>query len=728
MLGAVKKLYTKFFVPNSVVQWRENEAYTETDDYNSLAKNGYVRNIFVYRCIDYTAENFSQIKWGIYKKDPNGNQVLIEKHPLNRIFSMPNPETTWEQFVYYASANIDLAGNAYFKKTFFGNKVEWLYNLTPNDVQIKTGKEFQSVNTYIFRRQGEELVLPQNEVIHWKTYNPLDEIFGLSRVRVASLTVDQNNYGKEWNAKLVQNSGKADAVFIGKGLGMENAKQFQRHIDDKYSGPDRAGKPLVLGGEWTYQNIAMSMRDADWIKAQQMSQGDICTVFGVPSMLVGDSNNKTYKNYAEARRAFWDERILPLACRLKGVLQINLKEGLAPGEFVGFDISEIPAFSQNETELVERLKSADWLTVNEKRERMSLLPQDGEEYNLPMVMLTGRVNHGDLDADGGLDSAGSAENAQTGNNTNKDPKSVKTPKKSDKPEPEIREKKISGSTTVIVERKRKKAEADFKQGISQIFAIEQNKVMDAIDKVADPSAILLMAEIAIKDNRSKWIDGLVANVAKVAYEFAILTGKMIKSSNNKFSTENGLEDERLLALALLLDFESLDLEDLGTVESATVSQNISTLIKQYVVNNEVSGSVDSIENTTIKRVQAVIAAAVLAGFGPEEIKESVDNLYLTFQDGRTRVIAETEVVKASNLGIVAAGISLGKTTKTWVTVGDNRVRTAHVLANGQAVGISENFSVGGELLEFPGDTSKGATADNVINCRCSIKLGETNES
>ena len=57
-------------------------------------------------------------------------------------------------------------------------------------------------------------------------------------------------------------------------------------------------------------------------------------------------------------------------------------------------------------------------------------------------------------------------------------------------------------------------------------------------------------------------------------------------------------------------------------------------------------------------------------------------------------------------------------TKEWVTVGDERVRDAHVAADSQVVGLNQPFEVGGQLLRWPGDTSLGATAGNVINCRC----------
>lgn len=57
--------------------------------------------------------------------------------------------------------------------------------------------------------------------------------------------------------------------------------------------------------------------------------------------------------------------------------------------------------------------------------------------------------------------------------------------------------------------------------------------------------------------------------------------------------------------------------------------------------------------------------------------------------------------------------------KLWVTMGDSRVRTIHQVADGQEVPASDPFTVGGERLMYPGDTSLGASAGNVVNCRCS---------
>jgi uncharacterized protein with gpF-like domain len=59
--------------------------------------------------------------------------------------------------------------------------------------------------------------------------------------------------------------------------------------------------------------------------------------------------------------------------------------------------------------------------------------------------------------------------------------------------------------------------------------------------------------------------------------------------------------------------------------------------------------------------------------------------------------------------------------KKWVTVGDDKVRPAHRVANGQIKPINQPFIVAGEKLMFPGDTSLGASIKNVANCRCNAR-------
>jgi len=62
-------------------------------------------------------------------------------------------------------------------------------------------------------------------------------------------------------------------------------------------------------------------------------------------------------------------------------------------------------------------------------------------------------------------------------------------------------------------------------------------------------------------------------------------------------------------------------------------------------------------------------------------------------------------------------------TKDWTTIVDGKQRDSHLAANKQRVPTNKPFIVQNQSLMFPGDTSQGATIDNVAKCRCSAYYG-----
>ena len=102
-------------------------------------------------------------------------------------------------------------------------------------------------------------------------------------------------------------------------------------------------------------------------------------------------------------------------------------------------------------------------------------------------------------------------------------------------------------------------------------------------------------------------------------------------------------------------------------------------------------------------------------------KETIEKLYKDFINNRSYTIAETTAVSGFNAGLLAGYKLQGYKKKMWVCQLLPTSRDSHVLANGQTVGIDEYFSVGSDLLQFPGDPT--GSAEEVINCLCVI-IGE----
>ena len=142
------------------------------------------------------------------------------------------------------------------------------------------------------------------------------------------------------------------------------------------------------------------------------------------------------------------------------------------------------------------------------------------------------------------------------------------------------------------------------------------------------------------------------------------------------------------------------------------------IVSDYV--RRYSGSkIRGIEDATLGLVRQALADGVEAGEGTDQLARRVAGTYDAFAGYRAERVARTEVVSASNLGSRAGALSTGlDLTHSWLATRDDRTRDIHASVDGQTQAMNDPYTVEGEELMFPGDTSKGASAGNVVNCRC----------
>lgn len=140
-----------------------------------------------------------------------------------------------------------------------------------------------------------------------------------------------------------------------------------------------------------------------------------------------------------------------------------------------------------------------------------------------------------------------------------------------------------------------------------------------------------------------------------------------------------------------------------------------------------------INDRTLRRVQRQIMQGLERGEGISDIVRRVDRLYLdSIIPNRSEVIARTETLTAARAGAHHATLKAGyadRVVKSWMSTGDDRTRDTHMEAdaNNTDIPYTEPFLVRHpttgtiERLMFPGDTSLGASAANVVQCRCDAR-------
>lgn len=88
---------------------------------------------------------------------------------------------------------------------------------------------------------------------------------------------------------------------------------------------------------------------------------------------------------------------------------------------------------------------------------------------------------------------------------------------------------------------------------------------------------------------------------------------------------------------------------------------------------------------------------------------------------RAKFISANEANSIGNYAQQIEAIKSEKKYKTWKTMRDKYVRHTHQVIDEKKIGIFEPFQVGNSKMLYPRDSSQGASATEIVNCRCVVK-------
>jgi len=152
-----------------------------------------------------------------------------------------------------------------------------------------------------------------------------------------------------------------------------------------------------------------------------------------------------------------------------------------------------------------------------------------------------------------------------------------------------------------------------------------------------------------------------------------------------------------------------------------------------VVNGKRQGGLVGLDSRRAGWVQNYRAKLLAEGRPQSQIDRMAQQYSNKLLRQRGETIARTETLKALNAGRQEAldqlienpnnDVRAEDVVRAWDSAGDARTRETHAAADKQdPVPQGQPFIVGGYSLMYPGDTSLGAPAEEVINCRCYVDV------
>lgn len=356
-------------------------------DYAAFAREGFMSNAIVYRCVRMIAETAASVPLLLYRGEEE-----IEAHALPDLIARPNPAQVGPEFLETLFGHLLVAGNCYIEAVAIDDEIRELHVLRPDRMKVVPGSDGWP-EAYEYTVAGRSVRLAGDcmpgvrSILHMKLFHAAHDHYGMSPLEAAATAIDLHNTATRWNKALLDNSARPSGALVytarDGNLTTEQYERLKAELEQGFQGAVNAGRPLLLEGGLDWKSMSLSPKDMDFLEAKNAAAREIALALGVPPMLLGIPGDNTYANMAEATRGFWRQSVVPLVGRTSKALSRWLAPAWDPDLELRPDLDAVEALSPEREALWARLDKASFLTLNEKRAAAGYSPLSDSDPPTP---------------------------------------------------------------------------------------------------------------------------------------------------------------------------------------------------------------------------------------------------------------------------------------------------------------------------------------------------------
>lgn len=278
-------------------------AFTE-HKYNKIAREGYMKNPFVYSAINFGSNTFANVGLKLEEEKSDETVEQIKGHELLDLLDSPNEDDPGLMFRKEVYSFFKLSGKCFTHKISpdtgpNAGRPQQLVNWIPSAVSVLQGD-----NTLIggFELKDHKRKYSKDEVIYIKDFHPTETANGHPAAMSVARAVDVSNAQLEWNMSVLNNRGIPAHVFSGSWT-HEKAREWRSMNERELSGKFNAGRDMYLPDNVEVERLGFNTQELDWLNGLKAMARIIYASYNMPSELFNDGENKTYSNFEQAIKA-----------------------------------------------------------------------------------------------------------------------------------------------------------------------------------------------------------------------------------------------------------------------------------------------------------------------------------------------------------------------------------------------------------------------------------------
>lgn len=639
-------------------------------DYDSMVAT---YKSWVYACVNKNATSVAKNKLCLYTKSytETGEEELKKlkdpNHPFYQVIKNVNPFSNQYDLFTITQTYLELTGNAYWwipRNTLGVPYMIW--NLPAHWMRV-VPSETEFISGYVMKvpQKGQFIPFDENEIIHFKFPSPFNLFYGTGPTLAAQFGINLNEQMKTWGINyFLNNAQPGGALITENSLSEEQYMRLRDEWNRKHKGSKNAGKMAFLEGGLKYEEFGSNVRDARFELVSREARDEICAMYGIPASKLGLVEDVNRANADANDYTYQKETILPRLILIEEKLNEKMIPIYDANLVCKFDN---PVPDDNEFRLKEKQINIQTgiTTIDEERAKEGLEPFNLPQTSKPLIPFN-LVPAGEEPPQ--TDAFGNPTDGK--DNKDKEDKSL------------VKSKDSKWSVFVHTTSPQEKL---FAGTMRRYFESQHKEVMQNLHQVRSANA-----------------------VTKDLFSFIMFS---LKEANQKLRIVSKPNVRQAFVAGLQLGMADTN----SSIDFNLFEPNILRAVEQRL------NGLEKINDSTAQLLQDELKQAFENGESIDDVSKRIDKIYGYSRDFRSKRIAQTEIIGATNDGQVRAYREAGVKQKEWITSRDEHVRDSHKEAEGQVVDLDQSFVTGlGSHLQYPGDRSSGADASDIINCRCTV--------
>lgn len=353
----------------------------------------YRRQLWVYTVVRKRALATRRLPLKVYQRTPDGGRSDARDSPLAALLREPNPRMSGPFLWEWTSSTYDIHGEAvWLKMRGRDGRPQELWPIHPSNIVVRSkddGIEYV-YGPGVIAGGIPQYVIPERDVVHFKTYNPDNIVRGLSPIEPLRQTLVNEDAARRASSAFWNNGARPSGYLSHpKKLSDAAAARLSADWNSLHGSVDNFGKWAILEEGMKPEVLSLTAEESQYIETRKLNQIEVCAVYDMAPPVVHILDRATFSNIVEQFRSMYRDTMAPHLSGFEATMESQLVPEFDPNQYTEFLMDEVLRgnYEQRIPTIAQAIGTGQ-LTINEGRAIENRPPVEGGDVLLVNAALT----------------------------------------------------------------------------------------------------------------------------------------------------------------------------------------------------------------------------------------------------------------------------------------------------------------------------------------------------